>query len=305
MSKVARVWGLPLAPLTRGEAAEAVFRLIEAGRPSYFITANAHYAMLTAEHPELGPINERAAFLLADGAPLVWASKRGPTPLPERVAGSDLIFDLCELAAARGKSIYFLGGGDGVAEEAARKLRGRYPNLKIVGTVAPPPGDLAGEGCDRLIAEIRAAKPDLLMVALGQPKGEFWLAKHLRGARRPGLRTGRGDARLRRRSGAAGPQVLPEDRDGMGLPDLHRPGPAGPPLRQECPVPAGQRRLGAVRRATTSPGSADGRQPADRRGRGGLEMPDAVNRQPGAGNGPGDGLVARRCVPRGGSNDGH
>ena len=89
--------------MTRREAAEAVMRLIEAGRPSFFITANAHYAMLTAERPELRAINDRAAFLLADGAPLVWASRRGPIPLPERVAGSDLVYDLCEHAARLGR----------------------------------------------------------------------------------------------------------------------------------------------------------------------------------------------------------
>jgi N-acetylglucosaminyldiphosphoundecaprenol N-acetyl-beta-D-mannosaminyltransferase len=101
MSGTAWVWGLPLAAMTRPEAAEAVMRLIEAGRPSFFITANTHYAMLTAERPELRGLNDRAAFLLADGAPLVWASRRGPTPIPERVAGSDLVYDLCEHAARR------------------------------------------------------------------------------------------------------------------------------------------------------------------------------------------------------------
>jgi len=179
MSRVARVWGLPLAALTRAEAGEAVFALIDAGEPSYFITANAHYAMLTAEHPELAPINERAAFILADGAPLVWASRRGPVPLPERVAGSDLIYDLCAMAAARGKSVYFLGGGEGIAVEAARRLQARYPGLRVAGTACPGPDELRGPGVDRIIAAVREAKPDLLMVALGQPKGEFWLAKHL------------------------------------------------------------------------------------------------------------------------------
>jgi N-acetylglucosaminyldiphosphoundecaprenol N-acetyl-beta-D-mannosaminyltransferase len=179
MSVQARVWGLPLSPMTRGEAAEAVMKLIEAGRPSYFITANTHYAMLTAERPELRPINDRAAFLLADGAPLVWASRRGPTPLPERVAGSDLVYDLCEHAARLGHGVYLLGGGEGVADEAARRLLALYPGLRIVGTACPPPGSLSGEGCRRVIDAVRAAGPDLLMVALGQPKGELWLAEHL------------------------------------------------------------------------------------------------------------------------------
>jgi len=173
------VWGLPLSPMTRDEAAEAVMALIEAGRPSFFITANTHYAMLTAERPELRPINERAAFLLADGAPLVWASKRGSRPLPERVAGSDLVYDLCEHAARRGHSLYLLGGAEGVADEAARKLQSLYPGLRIAGTACPPPGTLSGPGCGQVIAAIRAATPGLLLVALGQPKGEFWLNEHL------------------------------------------------------------------------------------------------------------------------------
>jgi N-acetylglucosaminyldiphosphoundecaprenol N-acetyl-beta-D-mannosaminyltransferase len=179
MSDPLRVWGLPLSPMTRGQAAEAVMGLIEAGTPSYFITANVHYAMLTAERPELGPINDRAAFLLADGAPLVWASRRGPVPLPERVAGSDLVYDLCEHAAKRGRSVYFLGGAEGVADEAARKLQSLYPGLKIAGTACPSPGSLTGDGCKQLIADVKATKPDLLLVALGQPKGELWLAEHL------------------------------------------------------------------------------------------------------------------------------
>jgi N-acetylglucosaminyldiphosphoundecaprenol N-acetyl-beta-D-mannosaminyltransferase len=173
------VWGLPLAPMTRGQAAEAVMALIEAGRPSFFITANTHYAMLTAERPELRPINDRAAFLLADGAPLVWASRRSPTRIPERVAGSDLVYDLCEHAARLGRSLYLLGGAEGVAVEAARKLQSLYPGLRIAGTACPAPGMLAGPGCDRLIADIRAARPDLLLVAFGQPKGELWLNEHL------------------------------------------------------------------------------------------------------------------------------
>jgi N-acetylglucosaminyldiphosphoundecaprenol N-acetyl-beta-D-mannosaminyltransferase len=173
------VWGLPLAPLTRDQATEAVMQLIEAGRPSYFITANVHYAMLTAERPEMRSINDRAAFVLADGAPLVWASRRGPVPLPERVAGSDMIYDICEAAAKHGRSIYFLGGAEGVAETASRKLQELYPGLKVAGTACPSTEMLLGEGVRQVIADIKAAKPDLLFVALGQPKGELWLSEHL------------------------------------------------------------------------------------------------------------------------------
>ena len=68
------VWGLPFAPLTLAETVETVAVLIERGLPSFFITANTHYAMLTEENPDLRQVNARAAFLVADGAPLVWAA---------------------------------------------------------------------------------------------------------------------------------------------------------------------------------------------------------------------------------------
>jgi N-acetylglucosaminyldiphosphoundecaprenol N-acetyl-beta-D-mannosaminyltransferase len=173
------VWGLPLAPLTRAEAVAAVERLIAARTPSYFITANLNYAMLTHRHVDLDRINRGAAFLLADGMPLVWASRWRETPLPERVAGSDLIYDLCALAGRRGFRVFLLGGAEGIAEQAARNLVARYPGLQLAGTLAPPFRGLSPEEQAELIAQVRAARPDLLLVAFGQPKGERWLAEHL------------------------------------------------------------------------------------------------------------------------------
>lgn len=179
MSRPSTVWGLPLAPLTRQGAIDRVDALVRARTPSYFITANVHYAMLTAEHPALDAINQNAAFILADGAPLVVASRQTSCPVPERVAGSDLIYDLCQLAADRGYGIYLLGGPPGIALAAAAKLKAHYPGLRIVGTACPEPDELTEPKVGTLIEQIRGAKPDLLFVALGQPKGEFWLAKNL------------------------------------------------------------------------------------------------------------------------------
>ena len=178
MSRGTTVWGVPLAPLTRQGAVDRVDQLIRARVPSYFITANLHYAMLTAEVAELDAINRDAAFVLADGAPLVVASRRTTNPVPERVAGSDLIYDLCQLAASRGYGIFLLGGPPGIADEAALRLTTRFPGLRIVGTACPGPAELVEPQVDHLIGRIRAAQPDLLFVALGQPKGEFWLARH-------------------------------------------------------------------------------------------------------------------------------
>lgn len=169
------VWGVPFAPVTLEETVEAVDALIEKGAPSYFITANLHYVMLTSELADLPAINAGAALIVADGAPIVRAARRRPVPLPERVAGSDLIFHLCERAAGRGHRIFLLGAPEGVAEEAAEKLRARYPGLQIVGTECPPFRKLSDDEHAQLIDRIRVARPDLLFVAFGQPKGERWI----------------------------------------------------------------------------------------------------------------------------------
>jgi len=173
------VWGLPLAPVTRAEAVEAVVDLVRAGRPSYFVTAGTHYAMLTAEVPGLRAVNDRAAFLVADGAPLVAASRLNGTPLPERVAGSDLIFDLCARAEREGFRVFLLGAPPGVATRAAERLVERFPGLIIAGTECPPFRDPEPAEHEALLARVRAARPDILFLAFGQPKGELWLAENL------------------------------------------------------------------------------------------------------------------------------
>lgn len=174
------VWQLPLLPVTFDQAVDEVDRLIDAGEPGYFITANLNYAMLTERDPRLAVVNREAAFLIADGMPLVWYSRRIGQPLPERVAGSDLIYALCQRAAERGHRVFFLGGAPGVAEEAANRLCRLYPGLSIAGVEVPPFRPPTPDEHARLIERIRTARPDLLFIALGQPKGEIWLHENYR-----------------------------------------------------------------------------------------------------------------------------
>jgi N-acetylglucosaminyldiphosphoundecaprenol N-acetyl-beta-D-mannosaminyltransferase len=174
-----RIWGIPFTPLTLAQTAETVAALIERGHPTYFITANTHYAMLTRENPDLEDVNTRAAFIVADGAPLVWAARRSPVPLPERVAGSDLIFTLSEMAARKSYRLFIAGGAPGVADEAARQLTARYPGLQVVGTAAPCFHGLADDDYSKLQTQILRARPHLLIVAASMPHGERWLSAHL------------------------------------------------------------------------------------------------------------------------------
>jgi N-acetylglucosaminyldiphosphoundecaprenol N-acetyl-beta-D-mannosaminyltransferase len=150
-------------------------RLMQARAPSYFITANLNYAMLSSRHEDLQKINRQAIFLLADGMPLVWVARWRGTPLPERVAGSDLIFELARMAAEHGRRVFLLGAGRGVGQRAAENLTARYPGLQIVGIESPDVQNLSYSEHAELISRIREAQPDLLLVALGQPKGERWI----------------------------------------------------------------------------------------------------------------------------------
>jgi N-acetylglucosaminyldiphosphoundecaprenol N-acetyl-beta-D-mannosaminyltransferase len=174
------VWGVPFAPLTKAKTVAAVSGLIESDRPpAFFITANTHYVMLCENDPELRAINDRAAFIVADGAPLVWASRWQATPLPERVTGADMIFELSAEAARKGHRLFFLGGAEGVAAEAARRLSERFPGLQVVGVESPPFRELTRDEQDAMAARIRSARADILIMASTMPKGERWLAANL------------------------------------------------------------------------------------------------------------------------------
>jgi N-acetylglucosaminyldiphosphoundecaprenol N-acetyl-beta-D-mannosaminyltransferase len=152
--------------------------MIRRGRPGFFITANLHYARLAACSEYLRELNQRAAFITADGMPLVWQARRQGQPLPERVAGSDLIHHLCKQAALRGHRVFFLGGAEGVALEAARQLKQKNSLLAVAGVAAPMFREMSSEDHELLVAKIRATRPDILFAALGQPKGEVWLDRH-------------------------------------------------------------------------------------------------------------------------------
>jgi N-acetylglucosaminyldiphosphoundecaprenol N-acetyl-beta-D-mannosaminyltransferase len=173
------VWGVPFVPWTMAQTVAAISDLIRAGRPSHFVTANTHYVMLSDRDPALRAINNDAVFIVADGMPIVWASRSGATPLPERVAGSDLIFELCAEAAANGYRLFLLGGGKGIAEEAGRKLTALYPGLQVVGAVCPPYGQWTPADDAELINRIRSARPDVLITALAMPKADYWLTANL------------------------------------------------------------------------------------------------------------------------------
>ncbi|RRS00276.1 WecB/TagA/CpsF family glycosyltransferase [Glycomyces terrestris] len=181
-----RLGGIGIDPVTGAEAVARVLAAIEAGRGGRITTPNVDILAAARRSADLRALVDGAELATADGAPLVWASRLAGTPLPERVAGSDLVWSLAAAASERGLRLALLGGTPDLAarptERAAEVLETRHPGLKVVGAWCPPMGfDRDASQWDALADRVRAAAPDLVYVGLGFPKQER-VAERLREA---------------------------------------------------------------------------------------------------------------------------
>ncbi len=170
--------GVGFDPVTRAEAAELIEGLIASRRPHYVVTPNVDFLVQARHDALLRRILLEAHLVLCDGTPLVWCSRLLGNPLPERVAGADLVPLLIRRAADRGHRLYFLGGAPDVAQQAVARLRQAHPGLRIVGHYSPPYGPLGAMDHGAITDRIRQAAPDLLLVSFGCPKAEKWMAQH-------------------------------------------------------------------------------------------------------------------------------
>ncbi len=181
MRKLVVVSGLPIDDLNMEEALDRLADFVEIGRETdkthQVATVNADFVVKAIKDPELRYLLQDADMATADGMPLVWGARILGVSLEGRVAGSDMIPALAERAAQKGYSIYFFGAAPGVAQAAADKLKEQYPDLKIAGVMSPPYSSVLD--MDRAILdEIKAAKPDILLVALGNPKQEKFIGMY-------------------------------------------------------------------------------------------------------------------------------
>jgi len=171
--------GMPFDVVTFDRTLDLLMELSHGAKPAYVVTANVDHVVRFVREPAVREFYAGADLVVADGMPVIWASRFLGTPLPHRVAGSDLTPALCARAAEEGRSLFFLGGAPGAADAAAEVLRRRHPTLNIVGTFCP---DYGFEKDERKLAQtvqvVREAKPDILLVGLGSPKQENWIVAH-------------------------------------------------------------------------------------------------------------------------------
>ncbi len=165
------LYGAMLAAITEQECVRLVMDELDAGHGGRIITLNLDHLRRFVYDSAYAGIVQGADVIVADGMPLIWASRLQNTPLPERVTGSNLIWSLSRAAAARGRSVFMLGGRNDVAERSAHILQTTYPRLQIVGVCAPAFGfEQRAAELEALFETVRRAQPDIIYVALGSPK---------------------------------------------------------------------------------------------------------------------------------------
>lgn len=138
-------------------------------------TVNPEFIMAARRDPHFAAVLRAADLCVPDGVGVVWAAQRQGVQLRERVTGSDGIYRICERAAERGWRVFFLGAAAGVAAEAARRLQQLYPGLQIAGVYSGSPH---AQEWPTIAAQLQATHPDILFVAYGHPRQDFWIAQH-------------------------------------------------------------------------------------------------------------------------------
>jgi N-acetylglucosaminyldiphosphoundecaprenol N-acetyl-beta-D-mannosaminyltransferase len=142
------------------------------GRVCY---ANSHTMVTAAKNPALVEALEKSDFLLPDGSGVLWGSALCGKPLMHNLNGTDLVPVLCKNGAPKGLSLYLLGAKPGVAEEAAANFAKAYPGLVITGTQH---GYFSPAETPQVLDKIRAARPHLLLIAMGVPLQEIWINQY-------------------------------------------------------------------------------------------------------------------------------
>lgn len=151
---------------------------IRRGRKGYVCVSDVHSLMKASRTHGLLDVFCKAALVLPDGMPLVWAGRRAGAKDMGRVCGPDLLPELLAVGAVHGWKNYFVGGRPEVTALLRKNLEELVPGVQIVGTSCPPFRKLSAEEDAALAADINAARPDIVWVGLGAPKQEYWMAEH-------------------------------------------------------------------------------------------------------------------------------
>jgi N-acetylglucosaminyldiphosphoundecaprenol N-acetyl-beta-D-mannosaminyltransferase len=174
-----RVWmaGVCLDALTEQQLIDQVIASTAVRRGGWIATPNVNFLRRVESDVELQMLLAGATLRVADGMPLLWASRLARAPRLERVPGSELVFSLAAAAAHHRRSVYIIGGRDNASVDAANRLRELNPGLRVVGAEGPwVSAAVTAEEMEPIIARLEAANPDIVFCGLGFPKQERFIA---------------------------------------------------------------------------------------------------------------------------------
>jgi len=173
------ICGVNIDNISMENVIEEIEDLIIKGREGFIVTPNVDHIVQLQKDAGFSAVYRDAVLVLADGVPLLWASKFLDIPLKEKISGSDLFPRLCEVAARRGYRLFFCGGREGAADMAKAVLEKKFPGLNVVETYCPPLGfEKDKKENSKIVRLIKDAQPDILFVGLGAPKQEKWIHKY-------------------------------------------------------------------------------------------------------------------------------
>lgn len=169
------VLGVKIDDYSMLETVRRIQEAIEKKEYTWVVTANPELIFAAGADARLKQLINRAQLITPDGVGVVWAANRLGHPVPERVTGIDLLEAIFPVASEKGWRISLLGSKPEVAELAVHKVADKYPGIVWQTQHGYfQPNEQAG-----IIERIREFNPDLLLVGLGAPRQEFWIASHL------------------------------------------------------------------------------------------------------------------------------
>lgn len=177
-ARVVALLGLPICNVSKAQTVASIDGRIRSGGRYQIATANLDFVRNARRDPELHRVICECAMVLPDGYPLVLVSRLLGRPLQARLTGADLTPELAKLSAEKGYGIFLLGSSDKNASKTAEILEAQYPGARFVGHYSPATVPLEQMDDDEILRRIHAAKPDILLVAFGNPKQELWVYRN-------------------------------------------------------------------------------------------------------------------------------
>lgn len=174
---VTRLDGFEIMKLVEEEVVDLVCEALSVGRGGRIVTVNVDRLRGLTLEPSTRRLVEPDVVLVADGMPLVWASRLQGDALPGRVNGTNLLFALCEAAATQHLPVFLLGAPPGIGAKAAHNLREKFPDLSVFGTLSPPLGfEFQAGSMSELAHALAPMGPGIVFCAFGFPKEEMVMA---------------------------------------------------------------------------------------------------------------------------------